>query len=131
MALIPNAIDIPGLTDAINNYNLNKKPSMNTEYAKLVTFVVDEIVPDLTEANNFIAVKVFKNLDLSFVIHNDRILKTVQILCDKLKDELKSKGYYADINPYMHPLPEVIPDNFRLEYDIACVICACNNTLFY
>ena len=100
MSILPNAVDIPGLQDALARYTVNKRPYVQAEYDKFVAFIQADLA-NMTELNNFMIMNDYTGLDLSFVTYSSRTLETVKMICSKLKTELTTKGYYAEIQPYI------------------------------
>lgn len=100
MSTLPNAIDIPGLQDALDRYALNKRPFVQAEYDKFIAFIQSDMA-NMNEFNNFMITNDYTGLDLSFVTVTSRTLDTVKIICSKLKTELVNKGYYAEIQPFL------------------------------
>jgi len=124
MSTLPLASTTPGLADALVRYELNKKPYVQAEYDKFVEFIRVDMA-NMTELNNFTIVNDYDQLNLSFVAYEDRILSTIKLICNKLRDILISKGYTAEIQPYQPTL-----GNLR-DTRIAYTISAANPQLFY
>lgn len=119
MSTLPNAADIPGLQDALARYAIGKRPYVQAEYDKFISYLQTEFA-NLTEANNFVISGDYLQLDLSFVLVSSRTLETVKLICTKLKDTLIQKGYYAEIQPYDIPgNPDLgIPKTIGIAYTI-------------
>lgn len=125
MSTLPNAIDTPGITDALARYNATKRPFVQAEYDKLVEFIRLDMANMTETPNNFTIINDYDQLDLSFVLYDFRILNTVTIICKKLEGILTDKGYFAEVRPYQ---PD--PSNLR-NMHIAYTISAANPPLFY
>lgn len=128
MSTLPNAIDIPGLQDALARYAVNKRPFVQAEYDKFITFIQADLA-NMTELNNFMITNDYTGLDLSFVTITSRTLDTVKLICSKLVTELNNKGYYAEVQPFLIP-----PDQMEGKLSpigISYTISAATLILFY
>lgn len=126
MSSLPNAIDIPGLQDALDRYAVNKRPFVQAEYDKFIAFIQADMA-NMTELNNFMITNDYTGLDLSFVTISSRTLDTVKLICSKLKTELTNKGYYAEIQPFLIPPEQVTLSPIGISYTIS----AATLILFY
>lgn len=128
MSALPNAADIPGLQDALARYTVNKRPFVQAEYDKFIAYLLIEF-GNMNELNNFMITGDYLALDLSFVTVTSRTLETVKMICSKLKNELVTKGYSAEIQPY--PIPADIDLGTPATIGIAYTISAAVPVLFY
>jgi hypothetical protein len=127
MSSLPLASDTPGLQDALARYTLNKKPFVQAEYDKFITFILADMV-NMTELNNFMIMNDYTGLDLTFVTISSRTLDTVKMICNKLESELVNKGYYAEIQPFIIPGDT---SNLLSPIGISYTISAAPPPLFY
>jgi len=128
MSALPNAIDTPGLQDALDRYALNKRPFVQAEYDKLIAFLQADFA-NMTELNNFTITNDYTGLDLTFVTITSRTLDTVKLVCSKLKTELTNKGYYVEIQPYLIPPDQM--EGLLSPIGISYTISAATLILFY
>lgn len=128
MSALPNAIDIPGLQDALARYATNKRPYVQAEYDKFIAFIQADLA-NMTELNNFMITNDYLGLDLRFVTVTSRTMDTIKLVCSKLKTELTNKGYYAEVQPF--EIPEDQQSGLLSPIGISYTISAAAPILFY